>query len=107
MMFGLKLKNIFFILIGSAIFSFGIVHFNMPNNLGEGGFTGITLLLYFLFKWDPAITYLIFNIPLFFIGWKVLGKITFIYTFIDTFSVYGFLFLFQHYIISFYLVQYM
>ena len=45
----LELKNIFFILLGAAIFSFGIVHFNMQNNLAEGGFTGITLLLYFLF----------------------------------------------------------
>lgn len=99
-MFGLRIKNILFILIGSAVFSFGIVHFNMPNNLGEGGFTGITLLLYFLFKWDPAITYLIFNLPLFFIGWKVLGKITFIYTLIGTFSVSGFLTLFQQYSFS-------
>lgn len=94
-MFGLKIKNIFFILLGAAIFSFGVVHFNMQNNLGEGGFTGITLLLYFLFKWNPAITYLIFNIPLFFIGWKVLGRITFIYTLIGTFAVSGFLSLFQ------------
>lgn len=94
-MFGIKFKNVFFILLGSAIFSFGIVHFNMQNNLGEGGFTGITLLLYFLFKWNPAITYLIFNIPLFFIGWKVLGRITFIYTLIGTFAVSGFLSLFQ------------
>lgn len=94
-MLGLRIKNIFFILLGAAIFSFGIVHFNMQNNLGEGGFTGITLLLYFLFKWNPAITYLIFNIPLFFIGWKVLGRITFIYTLIGTFAVSGFLSLFQ------------
>lgn len=94
-MFGLKLKNIFFILVGSAIFSFGVVHFNMQNDLGEGGFTGITLLLYFLFKWDPSITYLLLNIPVFFIGWKVLGRITFIYTLIGTFAVSGFLSLFQ------------
>src|SRR5699024_5206792 len=94
-MFGLKIKNILFILLGSAIFSFGIVHFNMQNNLGEGGFTGITLLLYFLFKWNPAITYLIFIVPLFFIGWKMLGRITFLYTLIGTFAVSGFLSLFQ------------
>lgn len=94
-MFGLKIKNIFFILLGSAIFSFGVVHFNMQNNLGEGGFTGVTLLLYFLFNWDPAITYLIFNIPVFIIGWRELGKITFIYTVIGTLAVSGFLSLFQ------------
>src|SRR5699024_11715553 len=48
MIFRLRLKNIFFIFVGAAIFSFGIVHFNMQNNLSEGGFTGITLLFYFL-----------------------------------------------------------
>ena len=40
---GIKFKNIFFIIIGAAIFSFGLVHFNIQNELAEGGFTGITL----------------------------------------------------------------
>ncbi|MEK4147552.1 MULTISPECIES: YitT family protein [Robertmurraya] len=97
MPFGLKLKNIFFILIGSAIFSFGIVHFNMENNLAEGGFTGITLLLYFLYKFDPSYTNLILNIPVFLIGWKLLGRKVFIYTIIGTVSVSIFLWLFQRY----------
>ncbi|MFD2630670.1 YitT family protein [Oceanobacillus kapialis] len=97
MFLGLKLKNILFILLGSAIFSFGIVHFNMQNNLGEGGFTGITLLLYFLWGWDPAITNIILNIPLFLIGWKFLGRTTFLYTIIGTFAVSAFLSIFQTY----------
>ncbi|MFC4557370.1 YitT family protein [Virgibacillus kekensis] len=95
MLFGLKIKNIIFILLGSAIFSFGIVHFNMQNNLGEGGFTGITLLLYFLWGWDPAITNILLNIPVFFIGWKFLGRNTFLYTVIGTLAVSLFLYIFQ------------
>ncbi|UJL48079.1 YitT family protein [Virgibacillus sp. NKC19-16] len=95
MLFGLKIKNIFFILIGSAIFSFGIVHFNMQNNLGEGGFTGITLLFYFLWGWDPAISNIVLNIPVFFVGWKYLSRNTFIYTIIGTFAVSLFLSVFQ------------
>ncbi|MDZ5473240.1 YitT family protein [Bacillus sp. 31A1R] len=97
MVFGLKIKNIFFILLGSAIFSFGIVHFNMQNNLAEGGFTGITLLLFFLFELDPSYTNLILNIPLFIIGWKLLGKNVFLYTIIGTVSVSVFLWIFQRY----------
>lgn len=93
--FGLRIKNILFILLGAAIFSFGIVHFNMQHNLGEGGFTGITLLLYFLWGIDPAITNIVLNIPVFFIGWKFLGRNTFIYTIIGTFAVSLFLRLFQ------------
>ncbi len=91
----LKLKNIFFIVLGSAIFSFGIVHFNMQNNLAEGGFTGITLLLYARFNWDPSITNLILNIPLFFLGWRLLGRNVLIYTIIGTISVSVFFWFFQ------------
>lgn len=93
----LKIRNIIFILIGSAIFSFGIVNINIENHLAEGGFTGITLLLYFLFKFDPSYSNLILNIPIFFIGWKLLGRTTFIYTLIGTFSVSLFLWIFQRY----------
>ncbi|RDI43009.1 YitT family protein [Falsibacillus pallidus] len=97
MLAGIKLKNTFFILLGSAIFAFGLVHFNMQNNLAEGGFTGITLLLYFLFKIDPSISNLVLNVPLFFIGWKFLGRNSFIYTIIGTVGVSLFLWIFQRY----------
>lgn len=95
MFFQLRIKNIFLIILGSAIFSFGVVHFNMQNNLSEGGFTGITLLFYFLWHWDPAISYLLLNIPMFFIGWKFLGRNTFFYTIVGTLSVSVFLAVFQ------------
>lgn len=95
MKFGLKFKNIFFIIFGSAIFSFGLVHFNMQNNLAEGGFTGITLLLYFLFHLDPSYTNLLLNIPVFIIGWKLLGRNAFLYTLLGTVSVSVFLWIFQ------------
>lgn len=96
-MLNIRIRNIIFILLGSAIFSFGIVNINIENHLAEGGFTGITLLLYFLFQLDPSYTNLILNIPLFFIGWKLLGKTTFIYTLIGTVSVSVFLWIFQRY----------
>jgi uncharacterized membrane-anchored protein YitT (DUF2179 family) len=100
MIFGLKLKNILFILIGTAIMAFGLVNFNMQNKLAEGGFTGITLLLYFMFKWDPSYTNLILNIPLFFIGWKLLGRNAFIYTLLGTVGLSVFLWIFQRYSID-------
>ncbi|SDM76978.1 Uncharacterized membrane-anchored protein YitT, contains DUF161 and DUF2179 domains [Fictibacillus solisalsi] len=97
MTFPIRIKNVFFILLGSAIFSFGIVHFNMQNNLAEGGFTGITLILYFLFHIDPSYSNLALNLPLFFVGWKLLGKNAFIYTLIGTLGVSLFLYLFQRF----------
>ncbi len=93
----LQFKNIFFILLGAAIYSFGFVHFNIQNELGEGGFAGITLILYFLFDWDPALMNLLLNIPVFFVGWKLLGKKVFLYTVIGTVAVSVFLKIFLIY----------
>lgn len=97
MLQGVKIKNIFFILIGSAIFSFGLVHFNIQNELAEGGFTGITLILLFAFKWDPALMNLLLNIPMFVIGWKLLGRLVFFYTVIGTVAVSIFIKIFMIY----------
>ena len=94
---GIKIQNIIGILIGTALFSFGFVHFNMQNQLGEGGFSGITLILYFTLNWDPALMNLLLNIPMFILGWKLLGKLTFIYTIIGTVAVSVFLKIFQTY----------
>ncbi|WP_261129112.1 YitT family protein [Bacillus sp. Marseille-Q3570] len=101
-MLKIKIKNVLFILLGSAIFSFGIIHFNIENNLAEGGFTGITLILYNLFAIDPAISNLVLNIPLFLIGWRLLGRNSFLYTIIGTVAVSLFLWIFQyHFRLSF------
>lgn len=97
---GIKFKNIFFIMLGAAIFSFGFVHFNIQNELGEGGFSGITLILFFAFKLDPALMNLILNIPMFILGWRLLGQKVFVYTIIGTVSVSIFLKIFQIYEIN-------
>ncbi|MGV2620261.1 UNVERIFIED_CONTAM: YitT family protein [Halobacillus marinus] len=98
--FGLRLKNILFILIGSAVFSFGLVHFNIQNQLGEGGFTGITLLLLYLFNWDPAVMNIVLNIPVLIIGWKSLGRVTFYYSLIGIVAVSIFIKISQLYMID-------
>ena len=84
-------------MVGAAIFSFGFVHFNMQSQLGEGGFSGITLILYFMLNWDPAVMNLILNIPMFILGWKLLGRKSFIYTIVGTVSVSVFLKIFHIY----------
>ncbi|REB10177.1 YitT family protein [Sporosarcina sp. BI001-red] len=99
----IKFKNLFFIVLGSAIFSFGLVHFNIQNELAEGGFTGITLILFFAFKWDPAIMNLVLNIPMFIIGWRMLGKRVFTYTVVGTVAVSVFLKVFMKYQIDIHL----
>lgn len=95
MKLSIRFQNVLLILLGTAILAFGLVYFNMENNLADGGFTGITLILYFIFHINPAYSNLLLNIPLFFIGWKVLGRNVFIYTIIGTVSLSIFLWIFQ------------
>lgn len=81
------IRNLFFVIVGSALMSFGLVYFNMENSLADGGFTGVTLILFYAFNLNPAISNLVLNIPLFFIGWKLLGRTTFVYTIVGTVAV--------------------
>ncbi|MBC1434729.1 YitT family protein [Paenilisteria rocourtiae] len=90
-----RVKNIVFILLGTTIYGFGLVNFNIANNLGEGGLTGITLLLLHFTGIDPAYSNLILNIPLFFIGWRILGNRALIYTIIGTIGLSLSLWIFQ------------
>lgn len=94
----IKFKNVCFMLLGSAIFAFGLVNFNIKNHLAEGGVTGITLILYNLFHIDPGLSNLILNIPLFFVGWRLLGRNVFVYTLISTAALSFFLWVFEYWI---------
>ncbi len=80
---------------GTSLYAFGLVYFNMANQLAEGGVTGITLILLNLFGLDPALTTLLINIPLILIGGKILGKRSFVYTIIGTVALSVFLFIWQ------------
>ncbi len=80
-------KNIIGIIFGSLIFAFGLNYFTITNQLSEGGFTGIALLLNYLFLINPALTILALNIPLFILGLIYLGKKSMFYTVIGTISL--------------------
>lgn len=89
------IRNISVIIIGTGIMAFGVNYFNIANRLSEGGVTGITILLKYMFDWDPGITNFVINIPLLMIGWKVLGRNTLFYTIVGTIAVSIFLSLFE------------
>lgn len=67
------LKTLPPILLGTAIYAFGLLYFILPNQLMEGGLTGVTLLLNYAFGISPSLSNLLLNIPLFLLGWKILG----------------------------------
>lgn len=68
------------IIVGALIFALSINLFVIPNEFGEGGVTGITIILYYLFEWSPGLVSLIFNSFLLLIGYRYLDKMTVIYT---------------------------
>ncbi|MED4267394.1 YitT family protein [Priestia megaterium] len=77
-----RIVEIFFILLGAFIFALAINLFVIPNQLGEGGVTGITIILFYLLQWSPGLVSLIINIFLLIVGYKYLNKVTIIYTMI-------------------------
>ncbi len=89
-----RVINFLMILVGAAIMGFGINYFNLANNLGEGGVTGLAILLKYLFNWDVGLTSILMNLPLFFLGWRVLGKYSLVYTIWGTLALSFFLWAF-------------
>lgn len=77
-----RLIDIAMIMVGAFIFALAINLFVIPNELGEGGVTGITIILYYMFEWSPGIVSLILNSILLVIGYKFLDKTTTVYTII-------------------------
>lgn len=68
------------ITLGTGIYAFGFVAFNMANHLAQGGVAGLSLIAYALWHIDPSYTQLLLNIPLLILGYRFLGRRTFIYT---------------------------
>jgi uncharacterized membrane-anchored protein YitT (DUF2179 family) len=76
------IKDTITILIGIAFATIGLEFFIVPNKLLDGGVTGISLLLTFLTKWDVSIFIFVLNMPFVFMGWKQVGKLFAIKTFL-------------------------
>lgn len=91
----LPLKMIVPIILGAAIYAFGLLYFIIPNQLMEGGVTGVTVLLNYAFSIPTALSTLLLNIPLFLIGWKILGGKQMVYTGVGIASLTFFLWLFE------------
>jgi len=71
-------------MLGTAVYAFGLHVFVLPNQLMEGGLTGVGILLHYAFGWPLSVTTLLMNVPLFVIGWRVLGRGQMFYTIAGT-----------------------
>jgi len=77
-----KMIDIVSIILGAFIFALAVNLFVIPNEFGEGGVTGITIILYYLFQWSPGLVSLIINAFLLLAGYKFLDRTATIYTII-------------------------
>ena len=68
------LLNILFYILGSLIYSAGINIFAVPNNIAEGGVTGLAIIANFWTGIPVGVANFLFNVPLFVLAWFFIGK---------------------------------
>lgn len=78
------IKDVLLITIGAFIYAFGVNYFFVANGLSDGGFAGICVILYYLFGFNISITYLVLNIPVIILGYKLIGGTFILKTFYGT-----------------------
>ena len=66
---------------------FHLICYSCLNHMGEGGVTGVTLLLKYTLGWDNAITYWIINVVLLIIGWRYLERETLYLTIVSVMCI--------------------
>ncbi len=71
---GLKIGNIFAVLLGSAILAFGMYNIHSISELTEGGILGLTLFIAHIANISPAITGFILTALCYISGWRILGN---------------------------------
>lgn len=68
------IKVIIGILVGNTLYALAVAMFILPNDLITGGTTGIALFLNTTLNIPVTLFVSIFNICMFLLGWKILGK---------------------------------
>lgn len=68
------IKEYFLITVGSFITALGLVLFLTPAKIAPGGVSGIAIIIYHLFGFDPGYSILILSLPIFFVGIKIFGR---------------------------------
>lgn len=65
--------------LGCLVFALSFDWFFVPNQIGVGGLTGLAQVINALLPWAPVgIVAALLNIPLFLLGWKLLGRHLFV-----------------------------
>jgi len=68
------LKRVVFILIGAILMAVALEFFLVPNNIIDGGITGISIILSHITGFKLGIFLFVLNLPFLFLGYKQIGK---------------------------------
>ena len=69
-----RIKHYALIVVGCVLGAMAYPMFLAPSHIAPGGVTGVATVLRFAFGWPIGITSLLLNIPLFFIGFRAMGR---------------------------------
>lgn len=73
--------NLFILTIGGIICAVAVNGILSPQHFLSSGFTGVALLIHYFFpSLSVGTVYLVLNIPMFIIGWSIVGRRFFIYS---------------------------
>ena len=73
-----QLRRYLTITLGACISGIALNAFFLPHHLLSGGITGLGMILYYLFGWQISVTNFLFNIPLFFLAYRLMSRHYFI-----------------------------
>ena len=75
-----ELLNYALIVLGSLVFALGQLYFIKPLHIPMGGVSGVALVTNYLWNLPIGVVTIVLNIPLFFLGWRTMGREFFIKT---------------------------
>ncbi|SHI34293.1 Uncharacterized membrane-anchored protein YitT, contains DUF161 and DUF2179 domains [Clostridium cavendishii DSM 21758] len=70
----INIKRVIFVILGAFIVSVGLEIFLIPNNIIDGGITGISIMASYLTNLPLGVFIFVLNLPFFIMGYKQIGK---------------------------------
>lgn len=68
------LQRMLLLTVGAAFMAVGLEIFLVPNNIIDGGITGLSIIFAHLTGWKLGIFLVVLNLPFLFLGYKQIGK---------------------------------
>lgn len=71
---GKRITQVFFLVVGSLLFTVGIDGFLIPNQVIDGGIVGISIISAHVTGWNFGLLLIVLNLPFVYLGYRRLGR---------------------------------